>query len=284
MCCACGGGRLEVPTVSPTLEPTKDPAFTPTEEPTTPPTTSQPTRSPVEGLNINYVTMGMTTAVKNQGGCGSCWAFAASEVLESAMLIAGTANAGVNLSEQELVSCSDAGSCSGGWPWESWTWIQSSTNGLAADSTFEYTATDSDCTIDPSTDGVIDAMPSEIWAATTWCYSGACDNQDEEELAENLINYGTINVNLHAGTAWGSYNGGIMTAEDCGGADATSVSFLDHAVQLVGVNSEGETAYWIVRNSWGTGWGEDGYIYIEYGTNACGIANMPALILVNGEF
>merc|ERR1719433_784140 len=174
MCCACGGGRLEVPTVSPTLEPTKDPAFTPTEEPTTPPTTSQPTRSPVEGLNINYVTMGMTTAVKNQGGCGSCWAFAASEVLESAMLIAGTANAGVNLSEQELVSCSDAGSCSGGWPWESWTWIQSSTNGLAADSTFEYTATDSDCTIDPSTDGVIDAMPSEIWAATTWCYSGAC--------------------------------------------------------------------------------------------------------------
>jgi len=226
--------------------------------------------------------------VKNQGSCGSCWAFATTEVVESAMLVAnnyaGTENAGVELSEQEFVSCSSAGTCSGGWPYSAFQWILSSTNGVCSDEVFPYTGADDACAVDVTTAGLEDSIPAMIWTATDWCWDDCADQYlQEEQMANILLDYGTTNVNIHASTAWSAYTGGIMSYDDCGGAYATSSSGLDHAVQLVGINSEGDTPYWIVRNSWGTGWGEGGFIYLEYGTNTCGIANCPGLVTVDSS-
>jgi len=72
----------------------------------------------------------------------------------------------------------------------------------------------------------------------------------------------------------------IMDADDCGGDDASNASNVDHAVILVGINSDADTPYWIVQNSWGEDWGEDGYIYLTYGENTCGIANWAGLVIV----
>jgi C1A family cysteine protease len=79
---------------------------------------------------------------------------------------------------------------------------------------------------------------------------------------------------LIVATEWSSYTGGVFSSSDC----SSSAFKLDHAIQLVGYNAEASTPYWIVRNSWDTTWGEDGYIYLEMGVNACGIADKAAIV------
>merc|ERR1711998_187187 len=70
-------------------------------------------------------------------------------------------------------------------------------------------------------------------------------------------------------SSWSSYTGGVFSASGC----KNTVRSMDHAVQLVGYNGDASTPYWIVRNSWTTDWGEDGFIYLAMGENACGLAN-----------
>jgi len=108
------------------------------------------------------------------------------------------------------------------------------------------------------------------------CMAGDCDNQDLKGLAFALTEVGPLSISVNAET-WSHYVGGVLSYEGCGNSSADS---LDHAVQLVGFNSVGDEPYWIVRNSWGTIWGQAGYIYLEFGRNTCGLANdvsYPAL-------
>ena len=105
--------------------------------------------------------------------------------------------------------------------------------------------------------------------ATAPC-SGACDAQNMTEVATNLALNGPASICVNAG-AWNLYTGGVLTQAACGGYASNN---LDHCVQLVGYNTEdAANPYWIVRNSWATDWGENGFIYLQYPLNTCGLAN-----------
>jgi hypothetical protein len=100
------------------------------------------------------------------------------------------------------------------------------------------------------------------------CTSGGCTEQDLGALSAALQK-SPVSVCVNAGN-WNDYTGGVMSAQACGpmGAD-----YQDHCVQAVGFNAKAATPYWIVRNSWSSTWGEDGYIYLEMAKNTCGLAD-----------
>merc|ERR1712224_318431 len=104
--------------------------------------------------------------------------------------------------------------------------------------------------------------------ATPACTSGACANQDLDKLAAALEET-PVSVCVNAG-AWNDYTGGVLTSAACGSMAADE---QDHCVQAVGFNATASTPYWIVRNSWATTWGEDGYIRLEMSKNTCGLAD-----------
>lgn len=115
--------------------------------------------------------------------------------------------------------------------------------------------------------------------ATKPCDSGQCKNQDEDALATALANKGPVSVCVNAGgNGWQNYRSGIYTKK-CSGA----ASKLDHCVQLVGYDKSGSTPYWIVRNSWNTDWGINGYMHLEMGSNACGVADEATLVQASPE-
>jgi len=197
---------------------------------------------------IDWVAKGMTTAVKNQEQCGSCWAFSATETVESANLMAGTFK-GANLSPQEIVDCdSNDSGCNGGDPAEALQWVQNQ-GGLDTDSCYPYTAQDGSC------------ASSQCSPSNTISGSGSAGS-DEPTIYSGLQQYGPLSICCDA-EPWQNYNGGIMTADECGDS-------IDHAIQLTGY-SPSQGGYWIVRNSWGEDWGEDGFIWLQYGQDTCGI-------------
>ena len=103
--------------------------------------------------------------------------------------------------------------------------------------------------------------------ATDPCGEGLCADQDLGELAKT-IQATPAAVCVNAG-AWDDYTGGVLRYDACSGAYAD----IDHCVQLVGYDATGEEPYWIVRNSWSTSWGEDGYIRLQMDANTCGVAD-----------
>merc|ERR1712048_435587 len=114
------------------------------------------------------------------------------------------------------------------------------------------------------------ATVKTAYYATQPCNDDSCMSQDLESLAAHVANIGPLSVAVNAKN-WGHHGGGVMSFEGCGNI---TMEDLDHAVQLVGFNRQADKPYWIVRNTWSTLWGESGYIYLEYGKNTYGIANL----------
>jgi C1A family cysteine protease len=198
--------------------------------------------------DVNWCDQGKCTPVKDQGQCGSCWAFSATETIESSMMIAGTFQ-GNALGPQEIVDCdSQMQGCNGGDPRQAIDWVAQN-GGLDTEAAYPYTAQDGQCAFDPS----------QAQGKT----SGSQDvsDGDENSLQSFLQSTGPPSVCVDA-SSWQSYTGGVLT--DCG-------QQIDHAVQAVGIDSS-NNAY-IVRNSWGEGWGESGMIRVQMGQNLCMIAN-----------
>lgn len=238
--------------------------------------TATPTKK-ATASTFNWVDEGATTPVKNQKYCGSCWAFSATETVESQYILAGGDM--TELSVQQTVSCdtTDAG-CSGGWYYTAWTDYMEPNGGLALDSTYPYnTATSfghaTTCDTSLESETVSGTTPSGYSWATPTCSSRTCDDQDEDTLKDNLVSYGPISIAADA-SEWSSYTSGVFSTSDC----SNSAYKLDHAIQLVGYNEDASTPYWIVRNSWDTTWGVDGFIYLEMGVNACGLADKAAMV------
>jgi len=212
------------------------------------------------------------TPVKNQGACGSCWAFSATETVESAHLIKYGGDAPTYLlSEQQLVSC-DKGDygCNGGDLPSAFSYIMSA-GGMSSESSYPYTSGYNGNTGSCKSFTVAEnTKPSAYRYATTACYSSSCDNQDEGSLAANMISVGPVGICVNAAN-WQYYYGGVMSSSSCGN---NGYYDLDHCVQLVGFQDIGSSnGYWLVRNSWDSDWGEDGYIYLAYGDNTCGVAD-----------
>lgn len=186
---------------------------------------------------------GGLTPIKNQRSCGSCWAFGTVAVVESVMKIRDHV---INdISEQHLVSCNrDGWSCGGGW----FAHEYHRNPGIVMGSQFPYVAQDVSCKKNLSYGEKI----------LGWAYVGGDDRAPTvEEIKAAIIEYGPVAVTVSATSSMQAYRGGIYN--NCTGRQ------INHLVNIVGWNDD--EGSWIMRNSWGSGWGENGYMRIKYGCN-----------------
>jgi len=198
----------------------------------------------------------LTTPVKNQGYCGSCWAFSATEQIESDSMRVGKGS--YVLSPEQITQCDTTSyGCDGGWTEHAFDYVKRA-GGIETENDYPYTS---------------------YYGTTGQCHSTASKYvvgvssytkvSGETNMANYVLGTGPLSVCVDA-SSWNSYNGGIMSS--CGNR-------VDHCVQAVGVNT-GSGGYWKVRNSWGTSWGEAGYIRLSYGSNTCDITNDPTWVSV----
>lgn len=216
--------------------------------------------------SVDWRTKGAVTKVKDQGSCGSCWAFSTTEEVESqAFMATGTLPV---LSTQQIVACdtTDQG-CNGGDTVTAYKYIQK-VGGLDTAADYPDTSSSGGRTGTCKWDKKEVVKVTGFSYATPPCTSGTCKKQDEDAVAAALAAKGPVSICVNAGD-WDLYSSGVYSASCAGGA-----SDLDHCVQLVGYNKENSAKpYWIVRNSWNTDWGVDGYMYLEMGKNLCGVAD-----------
>jgi C1A family cysteine protease/methionine-rich copper-binding protein CopC len=187
------------------------------------------------------------TPIRDQGGCGSCWAFASTAALESATLITNdTPGVNLDLSEQVLVSCADAGDCGGGSHNEASDYIRDV--GLPLESCYPYTATNGNCADACST------YRTSTYRIASWAWV-AIDAPTVGNIRDALCTHGPLITTMIVYDDFFSYGGGVYvhTYGDFAGG---------HAVLIVGYSDAGQ--YFIAKNSWGTGWGESGYFRIAY--------------------
>jgi len=202
-----------------------------------------------------------TTSIKDQGQCGSCWAFSATEQIESDYVLQGGSL--IELAPQELNDCTSSGAgsyrggCSGGDPAEAYEVVKA-IGGLTTESQYPYTARDGTCKTPPSAVQVSD-----------WQWVG---RYSESQMQSYVATSGTLSVCVDAND-YSYYQGGIMTS--CG-------NNVDHCVQIVGIGESGGSSYWKVRNSWGSSWGENGYLRLQIGNNLCDITSEPSKVTVVG--
>merc|ERR1712000_303360 len=188
---------------------------------------------------------GVVTPVKNQGGCGSCWAFSSIETMESHYAIA-TGEPAPHLSAQQLVDCSPnpqhcggTGGCQGSIQTLAFNYTASA--GSVGEGDYAYSGRDGTC------------QQSAV--------ANACVKNDGyvkvkvNDYASHMdaLQKGPVAISL-AAMILQSYGGGVLSSCDCD---------MDHAVQMVGYGSDSGKDYWLVRDSWGGSWGESGYVRIQ---------------------
>merc|ERR1711916_379375 len=196
--------------------------------------------------------------------------FSATEETESMNALNGTVGL-QKLSVQQVVSCDNVdGGCNGGDTITAYKYIMQA-GGLTSERKYPYTSGDGNTGFCQWSGGDIVAGISSYSFATPGCQS-SCDNQDEDTLRNNLAATGPVSICVNA-EPWQDYMGGVMK-----GGCSHGYYDLDHCVQLVGYNAQEGNGYWIVRNSWNTNWGEQGYIYLEMGKNLCGVADEATFV------
>jgi C1A family cysteine protease len=208
--------------------------------------------------SIDWRKVGAVTPIKNQGQCGSCWAFSTTGTMEGMWFqyTKNTTGTGqlVSLSEQQLVDCTRTINygCSGGWPDKTIDWLAAN-GGSCLESDYKYTARDGTC-----------KKTCKAVAQT----SGVVDLTGEDDIYPALQMF-PVSILIEADQpVFQFYSGGVFDDLSCG-------FDIDHAVLVAGYNADDDT--WIVKNSWGTSCGAQGYIYMKRGINICGISTGPAI-------
>lgn len=203
---------------------------------------------------VDWRTENLVTPVKDQAQCGSCWAFSTTGSMEGALAKA-TGNL-VSLSEQNLVDCDPVDSgCNGGLMENAFAWIIKN-GGINTEADYPYEARDKSCRFDENKDTYTVSAFHEI------------KEQDEDDLTEKIATEGPISVAIDAGKfSFQLYHDGVYYEPSC------SSTRLNHGVLAFGYGNEGGDDFYWVKNSWGTGWGDNGYIKMSRGrSNNCGIA------------
>jgi cathepsin L len=205
---------------------------------------------------VDWRNKGAVTPIKNQQQCGSCWAFSTTGSTEGNVAI--QSGKLISLSEQQLVDCSQAQGnqgCEGGLMDQAFQYIISN-GGITSEKNYPYTAMDGTCNTTAQGQSV----------ATIGGYTDVTSG-DENALI-NAVSIGPVSVAIEADQAcFQFYQSGILSDPSCG-------TNLDHGVLAVGYDQNNK--YWIVKNSWGTSWGMNGYIEIAMGMDECGINTEPS--------
>nr|AJF94916.1 cathepsin L7 [Nephilengys cruentata] len=219
---------------------------------------------PVDELpeKLDWRDEGLVTPVKNQEPCGACWAFSTTGSLEGQhMKKTGKL---VSLSEQNLIDCSeDNDGCNGGDVSSAFEYIVKN-GGIDTEVSYPYTAKNGSCHFDKANIG-----------ATCTGYLNVPDG-DEDALKQAVATVGPISVIIDAcHNTFINYKSGIFDEPKC------RTDIPSHAVLVIGYGTENGKDYWLVKNSWGTSWGIDGYIMMARNkNNQCGIASRASFPLV----
>lgn len=217
-------------------------------------TISHPAFCDAAAEKVDLRTQGFVSPVKDQQTCGACWAFATNAVLESSYRALRQEN--IVASEQELISCSTAGTCSGGW----WAFDFLMKPGIESDKTYSYEHADSECRAPLSVE--FRALKSD--------YVKGSGQQNmvpsDTELKAALCSHGPLAVGFRAtanfiGFGNSTHDESVFSENDTGP--------VNHGIALIGW--ENSKSAWIVKNSWGTDWGNNGFINIKFGTNSIGM-------------
>merc|ERR1719323_899508 len=209
--------------------------------------------------SYDAVSLGLVSGVKDQGNCGSCAAFASVALVETCFLKTIGKSTG-DYSEQHFVDCGYDGvlnnGCNGAAPHGYPKWLKDKKPNLASESGYPYKATRSTCSTSYKTffQGV---SVSDAY----WTESGT------EDLLKKLVyQHGAVMVGIYANTI-SSYKGGVFAGCSAGVRP-------NHAVVVVGYGTENGVDYWLIKNSWGSSWGDKGYIKLKRGVKMCGIGNV----------
>jgi len=214
--------------------------------------------------SVDWRTKGVVTPVKDQGSCGSCWAFSVSGVLEGQHALA--TKKLVSLSEQNLVDCSKQQGnfgCGGGWPFDSYEYVIRDSEGLDTEASYPYAGVDQTCAYNPSTVG-----------ATATAFA-ILTPDNEAGLQDAVANVGPISVCINANGNFMSYEGGVFDDSTC----TSDFDSIDHCVLAVGYGTDSASGkdYWLVKNSWNTSWGDKGYIkMVRNKMNQCAISTLAS--------
>jgi len=213
--------------------------------------------------SFDWRQQGAVTAIKNQGQCGSCWSFSTTGSVEGCHFL--TTKKLVSLSEQNLMDCSYSQGnqgCDGGLMTQAMDYIISN-KGIDTEKSYPYTAEDGTCHYTPANSG-----------ATMKSYTNV-QTGSEQDL-QTKVAMGPTSVAIDAShSSFQFYSSGVYNEPDC------STSQLDHGVLAIGWGIDSGSTFWLVKNSWGTSWGMNGYIEMTRdttgNTNQCGIATMATL-------
>ena len=214
---------------------------------------------------VDWTSKDVVTPVKDQGQCGSCWSFSTTGAIEGAYAI--KTGSLISFSEQELVDCSRTYGnmgCNGGLMDSAFEYVMD--NGICTELEVPYTASDGSCKKCQKPSAIV---------------SSCIDVTSKNELhLKEAVNKGPVSVAIEADASiFQLYKSGVISSEKCG-------TSLDHGVLVVGYGTDTEgISYWLVKNSWGDSWGDDGYVKIgrtdkTSDAGICGIALQPSFPVI----